>query len=143
VGMHRFIIEGTEYEVAVGGRDGNLLPVTVNGKEYTVELAAGAAPNTVAASQPASKPARSPARPAGARQAAGAGGITAPISGVVLRVAVEPGQSVKTGTLLIVLEAMKMENEIFAPMDGVITTVTAKPQQEVSQGDPLLVITPA
>jgi glutaconyl-CoA decarboxylase len=141
VAKHQFVIEGEKYEVEVGTRMGNSVEVTVNGKSYAVEVAGGVAPSAmpprpnVAAPVAAPPPLRSVA-PAGG----GAGEVRAPIPGVVLKVSVEPGQSVTATTELLVLEAMKMENEIFAGMDGVVEKVLVKPQQEVSQGDLLVTI---
>lgn len=137
---HQFVIEGEKYEVEVGTRMGNSVEVTVNGKSYAVEVSGGAAASiaprpAVAAPAPAPVPPR-PAPPSGVA----AGEVRAPIPGVVLKVSVEPGQSVTATTELLVLEAMKMENEIFAGTDGVVDRVLVRPQQEVSQGDLLVTI---
>jgi biotin carboxyl carrier protein len=80
-----------------------------------------------------------PAPPASA-PAGGGGEVRAPIPGVVLTVDVEPGQKVTVATKVAVLEAMKMENEIYAGADGVVSAVHVKPQQEVRQGDLMLTI---
>jgi glutaconyl-CoA decarboxylase len=142
VAKHQFLIEGEKYEVEVGTRMGNTVDVTVNGKSYAVEVSGGVAasvtpPRPAVAAPPPSTPApaRSAAPPSGA-----AGEVRAPIPGVVLKVSVEPGQAVTTTTEVLVLEAMKMENEIFAGTDGVVDKVLVKPQQEVSQGDLLVTI---
>jgi biotin carboxyl carrier protein len=71
---------------------------------------------------------------------AGPGEVRAPIPGVVLSVAVRPGQNVAAGAILLVIEAMKMENEIFAPIEGVVASVSVRPQQDVRQGDLLVTI---
>lgn len=141
---HRFRIEGKEYEVEVGTRLGSSVQVTVNGRAYEVELAGGAAaavPGVPAAPRPLPAAVSRPAAPAPA--GGGAGEVRAPIPGVVLSVAVSVGEKVTAASKLLVLEAMKMENEIFAGIDGTVAAVHAKPQQEVRQGDLLLVITPA
>jgi biotin carboxyl carrier protein len=67
--------------------------------------------------------------------------VRAPIPGVVLEVAVAAGEAVTANTKLLVLEAMKMENEIFAGVDGKVATVHVEAQQEVGQGDLLVTIT--
>jgi glutaconyl-CoA decarboxylase len=144
---HRFVIGEKTYEVAVGDRSGNTVEVTVNGKSYTVELsgpAAASAPPAQTAPNPAPAAVATPAAATGpAPVATGASGeVRAPISGIVLRVEVSPGQSVTAGALLLVLEAMKMENEMFAPIDGTVTSVDVSAQQDVRQGDLLLTITP-
>lgn len=139
MGIHRFIIEGTEYEVQVGQRSGREVRVNVNGKAYDIEIEDVEAAGTSAAAAPR---ASAPAKPKAAASATPSRGgpIQAPISGVVLRIDVQPGQRVVRGTTLLILEAMKMENEIFAAADGVVQSVEVKPQQEVREGDVLLVI---
>ena len=103
--------------------------VNVNGTAYEVtveEDKGGAAPAPVADPAPAAAPAPAPA-PAPAAAPAGAGEqITAPMPGTILDVKVQAGQSVKKGDVLVILEAMKMENEICAPSDGKITGVNVR-----------------
>ncbi len=147
MGTHRFIIEGKEYKVEVGTRLGSSVLVTVNGTPYSVELTGSSAvPAPVAAAaEPASVP-RAAAAPAATRPSAAAGGsgqVLAPIPGVVLNVLVGIGDPVTARSKLLVLEAMKMENEIFAGIAGVVTAVAVKSQQEVRQGDLLVTIEPS
>ena len=102
--------------------------ITVNGVAYSVsveETAAGAAPVAAAPAAPAPAPAapkpEAPApapAPAAPKGPAGAVTVKAPMPGNILDVKVKPGASVKAGDALVVLEAMKMENEIVAPQDG-------------------------
>ena len=109
--------------------------VTVNGVVYDVsveEVAAGAAPAPVAAAPAAPKATPAPAPAAPAAVPAGANAVKAPMPGNILKVNVKPGDSVKKGTLLCVLEAMKMENEILAPADGTIDTVAVAPGATVA-----------
>ena len=106
--------------------------ISVNGVAYSVsveETAAGAAP--VAAAAPAA-----PAAPA----AAGAVEVKAPMPGNILDVKVAAGASVKAGDVLGILEAMKMENEIFAPCDGTVSSVAVSKGAAVNPGDVLCVI---
>ena len=105
------------------------LIVTVNGVAYnvTVEEGTGAA----VASAPAAAPAAS-AAPAGA---AGSVTVTAPMPGNILDVKVKAGDSVKAGDTLLILEAMKMENEISAPQDGTIASVNVRKGDVVNSGD--------
>ncbi|MBQ2713120.1 MAG: acetyl-CoA carboxylase biotin carboxyl carrier protein subunit [Clostridia bacterium] len=118
--------------------------VTVNGKEYEVaveELGASAAP-VAAAPQAAAPVQAAPAAPKAAPKAAApAGGtqLTAPMPGMVLSFKVENGATVKKGQAVMVLEAMKMENDIAAPADGVITFVASK-GANVNSGEVLAVI---
>ena len=112
--------------------------VNVNGTVYEVELEeiTGAA-----AAAPVAAPAAAPA-PAAPVAAAPAGGekVTAPMPGNILSVNVTAGQSVKRGQVLLVLEAMKMENEIMAPCDGVIASVNTSKGRAVESGALLCVI---
>ena len=110
--------------------------VTVNGVTYSVvveEVGAGAVASApVAAPAAPVAPKSAPAAPAGAPKASsGAQGsvtVKAPMPGNIMKVNVKPGQSVKKGDVLVVLEAMKMENDVCAPEDGTVASV------EVSQG---------
>ena len=108
--------------------------ITVNGVAYSVsveETAAGAAP--VAA--PAAPAAPKAAAPAGA---VGAVTVKAPMPGNILDVKVAAGASVKAGDVLVILEAMKMENEIVAPQDGTVTSVNVNKGDTVNSGDVLV-----
>ncbi len=69
-----------------------------------------------------------------------AGGCRAPMPGKILSVRVEPGQTVRKGTLLVILEAMKMEHEVVAPHDGVVAEVRAEVGQQVDAGDVLVIL---
>ena len=113
--------------------------VTVNGVGYEVivEETALTASNTVPAPAVAPAPVAAPA-PA----AAPADGvkINAPLPGNILDVKVSVGSTVKTGDILCILEAMKMENEIVAPQDGTIASVSATKGSSVNTGDLLFVI---
>ncbi len=109
--------------------------VTVNGTVYEVELEeiTGAAPATPAPA--AEKPAPAPAAPAGEGER-----ITSPMPGTILSVNVIPGQSVRKGDVLMILEAMKMENEIMCPRDGVVASVQAAKGAAVESGTLLCVL---
>ena len=124
--------------------------VTVNGKSYEVEVEETGAPTAMAAipvvhAMPAVHAAPAPVAadpapkaPPAMKPASGAAGavkINAPMPGTILRVLVEPGQAVKKGAVLLILEAMKMENEIMAAKDGIIATVNVTKNQQVNSGD--------
>ena len=105
--------------------------ITVNGVAYSVsveETAAGAAP-VAAPAAPAAAP--KAAAPAGA---AGAVAVKAPMPGNILDVKVAAGASVKAGDVLVILEAMKMENEICAPHDGTVGSVCVQKGASVQTG---------
>ena len=116
------------------------LKVTVNGIAYDVcveevgEVASAPAVAAAPAAPAASAPA--PAAPA----AAGGEVISAPMPGTILSVNVTVGQAVKKGDVLCVLEAMKMENEIYAPRDGEVASVTTTKGEAVESGKALVTL---
>lgn len=123
--------------------------ITVNGNVYEVTVEEGftgaasapkaaapapkAAPKAAPAAAPkaAPAPAAAPAAPAGA---AGAVAVTAPMPGKILGVKASAGQAVKRGQVLLILEAMKMENEIVAPQDGTVATINVAVGDSVEPG---------
>jgi biotin carboxyl carrier protein len=109
--------------------------VTVNGTAYEVELEelTGAAPAAAPAAPAASAPAAAPA-PAGGEQ------VSAPMPGTILSVNVAAGDTVKRGQVLMILEAMKMENEIMCPRDGKVVSVNTSKGAAVESGTLLCVI---
>ena len=127
--------------------------VTLNGKTYEVEVEAGKAMCVAEyeAYAPAAAPVAAPvaaAPVAAAPAAAPAAGVTvsggesvnAPMPGNILKVNVNVGDAVKEGQCLVVLEAMKMENEIMAPKDGTVAQVVTSKGASVNTGDVLVVI---
>lgn len=118
--------------------------VTVNGTVYDVEVnevkAGGAAPAPAPKAAPAPAPAAAPAPKAAAPVAAGATTVKAPMPGKILSVAVSAGQAVKKGDLLLVLEAMKMQNEIYAPQDATVSEVRVSANQTVATGEDMVVL---
>ena len=108
--------------------------VTVNGTVYEIELEelTGAAPAAAPTAAPAAAPA--PAASAGGEQ------VTSPMPGTILSVNVAAGDSVKRGQVLMILEAMKMENEIMCPCDGKIVSVNTSKGATVESGTLLCVI---
>ena len=118
--------------------------ITVNGVAYSVsveETAAGAAPVAAPAAPAAPKaPAAPAAAPKAAAPARAAGAVTvkAPMPGNILDVKVAAGASVKAGDVLVILEAMKMENEIVAPQDGTVASVNVNKGDTVNSGDVLV-----
>ena len=99
--------------------------VTVNGTAYevTLEVVDKASVNTAPAAPVATAPA---AAPVSAPAAAGGETVKSPMPGNILSVNVNNGDSVKKGQVLLILEAMKMENEIMAPCDGVVSNIVTK-----------------
>ena len=118
--------------------------VTVNGTAYEITLEAvdaadvkTAAPAPAAASAPAAAPAAAPAPVA---PAAGGETISSPMPGTILSVNVQNGAAVKKGDVLMILEAMKMENEIICPCDGTVASVNVQKGASVDTGAVLCVI---
>ena len=128
--------------------------VTLNGRTYEVEVEAGkamlldeyeavvpSAPAAAAAAPVAAAPVAAPAAAPAAPAVTAAGEtVSAPMPGTILKVAVTAGQAVKEGDLLVVLEAMKMENEIFAPKAGTVAQVLVNKGSSVDTGAALVVI---
>ena len=120
--------------------------ITVNGVAYEVEVeevAAGEASAPAAAAPKAAPKATAPAaKPAAPKAAPVANGtkVNAPMPGTILDVKVAQGQAVKKGDVLLILEAMKMENEILAPQDGTVAQVTVSKGASVNSGDALVVL---
>lgn len=117
--------------------------ITVNGKAYdvAVEEVGGSAPAAapVSAPAPAPAPAAAPA-PATAPAAGNGTPVKAPMPGNILDVKVSVGDSVTTGQVLVVLEAMKMENDIVANASGKITSITVKKGDTVNSDDVIATI---
>ena len=126
--------------------------VTLNGRTYEVEVEHGKAilldeyeaiaPAPAAAAAPVAAPAAAPAAAAPAAPVVTGSGeaVNAPMPGNILKVNVQNGQAVKAGEVLVVLEAMKMENEIMAPKAGTVTQVLVSKGSTVDTGAPLVVI---
>ncbi len=115
--------------------------ITVNGVAYDVaveELGAGVVPAAapVAAAPVAAAPVAAPAAPA-ASGAAGSVKIAAPMPGKILAIKANAGQAVKKGDVVMILEAMKMENEITAPEDGTVASINVAVGDSVESGDTL------
>ncbi len=114
--------------------------VEVNGRRFDVKMWV---PETVGAAAPAAKakrPARSSSGAAGAGGGSGSGDVTVPMQGTIVKVLVEVGQSVEAGQAVVVLEAMKMENQIEAGKSGTVKSVNVKPGDTVGSGDIVVVI---
>jgi len=139
---YRVNVNGTEYEIAIED-------ISNTSSISTAAPARSAAPTParVPAAAPGStapRPAAAPTtpKPAAAPAAAFANGasITAPMPGNIITVRVSDGQTVKKGDVLMILEAMKMENEIMAPCDGIVQSLSAAAGSAVTSGALLCVI---
>ena len=148
---YQYTVEGTDYEVEILEVEDNIAKVTVNGAAFEVELKQALKPTSRPIKQvtaPAPKPAAAPAQaPAPKRvqydapAAPGAGAkIEAPLPGTITDIKVKVGDKVKAGDTILVLEAMKMQNNIEAENDGEITSVMVKIGDSVMEGSLLVTI---
>jgi biotin carboxyl carrier protein len=142
---YKFTIHGNVYDVSILNVEDNLIDLEVNGSFYQVEV-----DKTI---QPVKTPKlvrqrlvpdteTTPSVGTGAKGpvATAAGKIKSPLPGTVLSILVKAGDSVKVGQKLMVLEAMKMENNIDSDKDGKITAIKVNPGQSVMEGDVLIEI---
>ena len=124
--------------------------VTLNGKVYEVEVERGeaivAAEYDAVAPKPAVAPAVQVPVPANVLATGGVERpltgepVCAPLPGTVVSVKVKEGEKVKKGQMLVIIEAMKMENEILAPRAGTVSQVCVKIGAAVNSGDPMIVL---
>ena len=122
--------------------------VSLNGKNYEVEVEKSEAKLISVSDAPVAAPVAAPAAPAAApapapaasAAAASADAVPCPMPGTVFGIKKNVGDAVKKGEAVVVLEAMKMENDIPAPKDGVVKAIYVKKDQTVSTGDPLFLI---
>ena len=138
----KFKIDGTEYTANVEEKDGGKLQVTVNGKAYEVEVPGhvAAAPKVqpirpAAAAAPAAAPVAAPRK-----TSAAAGAICAPLPGTITSIEVKEGDAVKAGQTVIIMEAMKMANNITAEADGTVKAILVAQGAQVQSGDALIEI---
>lgn len=149
--QYKYTINGAQFDVTIDSIVGSKAKVEVNGIPFEVEMQgsslveealptvsteAAAAPAT-----PAAAPAAEPAAPAAAKSGPGAGApVKAPLPGVVTKILVKEGQGVKKGETVLVLEAMKMENNITAEVDGTVTGICVSAGDSVMEGTTLITI---
>ena len=115
--------------------------VTVNGSTYEVAVEEIGGAVSAAPAVPVATPAAAPAPAAAAPVASGSTGsvkVEAPMPGTILKINVKPGDSVKKGDALVVLEAMKMENDIASPADGIVASVNVSQGASVNTGELLI-----
>ncbi len=132
----KFKIDGKDFTANIEEQSNGLLTVTLNGKTYQVEL-----PEHVVAARPLIHPAVAHAAapvPQAAVSAASSSDISSPLPGTITKINVAAGQKVKKGDVLLVMEAMKMANDVVAEADGTVKAVCVKEGQSVNQGDALV-----
>ncbi len=147
---YQYKVKGIDYEVEIAEVEGNIAKVNVNGIPFEIELQkpinAAKHPTMTAPKVQPPKPVDTAPAPAAAPQAqptapAGAGNpVKAPLPGTISDVKVQVGQQVNVGDTLLVLEAMKMQNNIESEYAGQVTSVVVKQGDTVMEGAVLLTI---
>jgi len=142
--QHVMNIGGREYRAEVKELSAERATVVVDGVDYTVDLVQVGRKRITATEviRPAA-PVPAPAVPAAAPRkpspaAAGQGAITAPMPGSVFQMKVKEGDTVQAGQVLLVMEAMKMENPVTAPYNGTVTKVFVREGDNIGEGDLLV-----
>ena len=150
---YQYKVKVIDYEVEIAEVEGNIAKVNVNGIPFEVELqkpinaakhpSMKPVPHPVKPEAPAAPaPAQSSAAPVAPRPAEGGAGtpLKAPLPGTIVEVKVQVGQQVNVGDTVLVLEAMKMQNNIEADVAGQVTSVVVKSGDTVMEGAVLLTI---
>ena len=148
---YQYKVQGVDYDVEIEEVEGNVAKVNVNGIRFDVELKQPINPTStlkkvhVEAPKPVARPSVAPAAaPVAAAPAAaptGAGSpIKAPLPGTLTELKVKVGDTVKQGDVVLVLEAMKMQNNIESEYDGTVTSITVQQGETVMEGAVLLTI---
>ena len=137
---YKYTIDGQEYVVAIGDIVDNVASVTVNGEEFKVEMEPEQEPEKkkVVLGQPAQQDSEENVSSAANVNTANA--VKAPLPGVITEIKVAVGDEVKAGDVVIVLEAMKMANNLEAEKDGKVTAICVKTGESVLEDSPLVVI---
>lgn len=150
--QYKYTINGAQFDVTIDSIVGSKAKVEVNGIPFEVEMQGSSlveealptvsTESAAAPAAPAATPAAEPAAPAAAAKSGpGAGApVKAPLPGVVTKILVKEGQGVKKGETVLVLEAMKMENNITAEADGTVTGICVSAGDSVMEGTTLITI---
>ena len=137
----KFKINGTDYNVDINEVEGQEIKLNVNGTDYNVTVYAEVKQKPVV-KRPTPKAAPAPAAAAAPAPAASGAGtkVTTPLPGTILDVFVNVGDKVNAGQRVVLLEAMKMENNIECDVAGTVTEVKCRKGDSVLEGDVLVVI---
>jgi biotin carboxyl carrier protein len=139
--VYQYTINGNKYEVTIGEIEGLNATVLVNGEEYKVEMEPEPEEEKkVVVRKPAEVAAAAASDDAPSAAVNTNNAVKAPLPGVITSIEVAVGDEVKAGDTLLVLEAMKMANNIEAEKDGKVTAICVKAGQTVMEDDALVVI---
>ncbi|MEG1563735.1 MAG: biotin/lipoyl-containing protein [Bacteroides sp.] len=140
--QYKYKINGNLYNVVVNDVEENVARVEVNGTPYNVEMDKPIqAPKTIV--RPAAAPKTTAGTPVVARPVtsnSAKSGVKSPLPGLILDIKVKEGDAVKKGQLILILEAMKMENNINADRDGVVSAIKVSKGDSVLEGTDLIII---
>lgn len=142
----KYTVNGNVYQVSVAHVAKDHAEVEVNGTKYVVEIEEKVEKKPISTPKPATTPAPAPTTPTGAPVVSkpvtesSVSVIKSPLPGVILEISVNVGDTVKKGQKLIILEAMKMENNINADRDGVIKEIKVGKGDSILEGTNLIVI---
>jgi len=147
---YQYKVQGVDYDVEIEEVEGNVAKVNVNGIRFDVELKQPINPTSslkkvhIEAPKPVARPAAPAAAPAAAAPkpaATGAGSpIKAPLPGTITELKVNVGDKVSQGDVVLVLEAMKMQNNIESEYSGTVSSIAVKQGETVMEGAVLLTI---
>ncbi len=143
---YKYKINGTKYKVSIGDIRDNLVQVEVNGTPYRVEIDPEVAPKVIASAPVIKKAAPAPRTETGERVVTApatpqkAGAVKSPLPGTITGLAVSPGDTVKIGDTVCILEAMKMENDIHTQKGGIVKEILIKEGDTVLEGTDLMII---
>ncbi|MDD3740478.1 MAG: acetyl-CoA carboxylase biotin carboxyl carrier protein subunit [Bacteroidales bacterium] len=137
----KFKINGNDYEVAINEVVENTAHIQVNGQDYAVELEKKAdKPEPIVRKPKAQTVKNEPVQPKPQNAGASVKSVLSPLPGLILDVKVKEGDKVAKGTTVLVMEAMKMENNIATEFEGVVSSVKVKNGQSVLQNEVLVEI---
>lgn len=133
----KYKINGKEYEASVNKFEDFEAKITINGVTYNVELEK---PEVEESAPKIQRPVATSSAPSAKSSGSGAGAVKSPLPGIIIDVKVNVGDEVKKGDVVVMLEAMKMENSINASVSGKVTSVNVKTGDSVLEGVTLLTI---
>lgn len=140
--QYKYKINGNLYNVTVNDVEDNIARVEVNGTPYNVELDKPIKTSLKPIVRPAAAPKTATGEPVVTRPTAPSknSGVKSPLPGVILDIKVKEGDMVKKGQVIVILEAMKMENNINADRDGKVTAIKVNKGDSVLEGTDLIII---